>query len=337
MPSPDLSHSLAPWERFCARHHDHPELQGHTLYAIPEGLLKAIEQEAPDLLSSSEKRFERDLARYGGVGFHCGRPIPFRLFGEVQRQPLNAAESKWRRRIESSARRIERLVDENMSSLGRHQAEVDARRRRRNEFRNRVLERQRGYVGWLLTNPDFRAERDAFFAQWMRRLRLASRETGIPISHEQRPRTTPRKTIRHFWADAVKFLWKWGLEGMVTPDLPLPIYPGLERPSFGDSSNLRASGTVLFIPWYPIVDKDMRLDDLIDNHRLEASLSHLEDWLRSPIARGWGFERFGVILRLYVWMGLALRRRYPDRMAGQVTHLDRALASVTQTGLLLKI
>jgi hypothetical protein len=198
MPSPDLSHSLVPWERFCARHQDHPALRSPTLYAIPEGLLNAIEQESPDFLTTTEKRFERDLARYGGVGFHCGRPIRFRLFGEMQRQALNAAESQWRRRIEASVHRIEQLFEEYMTSLDRHRAEVDVHRRQRDEFRNRVLERQRGYVGWLLTNPDFRSERDAFFAQWMRRLRLASRETGVPLSQERLPRTTPRKSTRHF-------------------------------------------------------------------------------------------------------------------------------------------
>jgi hypothetical protein len=326
MPSPDLSHSHVPWEQFSARHQDHPALLGQTLYAIPDGLLNAIEQESPEFLTTREKRFERDLARYRGVGFHCGRPIRFRLFAEMQRRPLNSAESRWRRQIGKSERQIDQLFTEYMESLGRPQGNVEAHRLQRDEFRNRVLERQRGYVGWLLTNADFRAERDAFFAQWMRRLRLASRETGVPLSQQQRPRTTPRKPTRQFWADAVQFLWKWGLEAMLTPDLPLPMDPGLERPSFGDPSALMAAGTVLFIPWYLVVDKDMRLEELIDNYRLEASLSHLEDWLRTPIGRGWGFERFGLILRLYVWIELALTRRYPDRMAGQVNHLDRALA-----------
>jgi hypothetical protein len=316
MPSPDLSHSLLPWERFCERHPDHPALRNNTLYAIPEGLLRAIEQESPDFLTATEKRFERDLARYGGVGFHCGRPIRFKLFGEMQRQPFNPAESRWRQRIDAAERRIDQSFEEYMTSLGRHQAEVVAHRQQRDEFRKRILERQRGYVGWLLTNPDFRAQRDGFFAQWMRRLRLASRESGVSLDQGQRPSKTPRKTTRDFWADAVQFLWRWGLEAMVTPDLPLPLDPGLERPNFGDQSSLRAAGMVFFIPWYLVVDKDMRLDELIDNYRLEAPLSHLEDWLRSPLGRGWGFERFAVILRLYVWIGLALQRRYPDRMAG---------------------
>ena len=83
---------------------------------------------------------------------------------------------------------------------------------------------------------------------------------------------------------------------------------------------------MLFIPWYMVIDKDMRLDELIENHRLDTSLSHLDDWLRAPSGRGWGFERYGVMLRLYIWIGLALARRYPDRMAGQAIRLDRAFA-----------
>src|SRR5580704_1757288 len=98
MPSPDLSRILLPWERFCARHDDHPAIQSHTLYAIPERLLDAIEQEAPDFLTAREKRFERDLARFGGVGFHCGRPIRFALLPELQPRALDADDRKWQRR-----------------------------------------------------------------------------------------------------------------------------------------------------------------------------------------------------------------------------------------------
>ena len=177
-----------------------------------------------------------------------------------------------------------------------------------------------------ISNPDFRAERNAFFAQWKNVLRRASENDGAPLSLGQRPDKMPRKRTRDFWADAVKFLWKWGLQAMATPELPLPMDPGLERPSFGNPSDLRAAGTVLFIPWYLVIDKDMRLDELIENHRLDASLSHLDDWLRAPSGRGWGFERYGVMLRLYIWIGLALARRYPDRMAGQAIRLDRAFA-----------
>jgi hypothetical protein len=113
---------------------------------------------------------------------------------------------------------------------------------------------------------------------------------------------------------------------MATPELPMPIDPGLERPNFGNPSDLRAAGTVLFIPWYLVIDKDMRLQELVENHRLDTPLSHLDDWLPAPEGRGWGFERYGIMLRLHIWIGLALARRYPDRMAGQAIRLDRAFA-----------
>jgi hypothetical protein len=322
----DANRDSARWRQFGARYHGTPALIGNALYAIPERLLDAIEQEAPDFFSAREKRFERDLARYGGVGFHRGQPIRFALLPEMQPAALNADDRKWQRRLEATDHKIDQLRYEQMVLLGRSEAQVQLHYRQREQFRSRVIERQRGYVGWLLTNPDFRAEREAFFAQWKNALRRVSENDGGPLSLGQRPDKMPRERTRRFWADAVKFLWKWGLQAMATPELPLPMDPGLERPSFGEPSDLRAAGTVLFIPWYLVVDKDMQLDELIDNYRLEASLSHLDDWLRAPSGRGWGFERFGLILRLYVWIGLALQRRYPDRMAGQVTHLDRALA-----------
>jgi hypothetical protein len=317
---------LLAWDRFRARHRNNPALEDHTLYAIPEGLVNAIEQEVPDLLASREKRFERDLACYGGVGFHNGQPIRFALLPEMKRTKLTADESKLQRRIQKSDREIRQLFNEHWRLLGRNEAQVQAYLGRVEQFRSRVVERQRGYVGWLLTNPDFRTDRDVFFTQWKNVLRRASEQDGEPLSLGQRPGTRPPKRTRHFWADAVKFLWKWGLQAMATPELPLPIDPGLERPNFGHPSDLRAAGTVLFIPWYLVIDKDMRLEELIENHRLDTPLLHLKDWLPASEGRGWGFERYGVMLRLNIWIGLALARRYPDRMAGQATRLDRAFA-----------
>lgn len=314
------------WDRFRARHQNNPALEDHTLYAIPEGLVNAIEHEAPDLLAPREKRFERDLARYGGVGFHKGQPIHFALLPEMKRTALSTDELKRLRRLQKSDRAIQQIFNSHMRLLGRSEAQVQAYHGRREQFRNRVIERQRGYVGWLLTNADFRAERDAFFTRWKNVLRRASDNDGQPLSLGQRPDTRPPKKTRDFWADAVKFLWKWGLEAMATPELPLPIDPGLERPNFGRPSDLRAAGPVLFIPWYLVIDKDMRLEELIENHRLDTPLSHLKDWLPASEGRGWGFERYGTMLRLYIWIGLALARRYPDRMTGQAIRLDRAFA-----------
>ena len=119
-----------------------------------------------DFLAAREKRFERDLARYGGVGFHCGRPIRFALFPEMQPAVLNADDRKWQRRLEATDRKIDQLQYEQMVLLGRSDAQVEVHYRQREQFRSRVIERQRGYVGWLLTNPAFRAERDAFFDRW---------------------------------------------------------------------------------------------------------------------------------------------------------------------------
>jgi hypothetical protein len=238
MSSRNNSSGLLTWDRFRARHRDNPALEDHTLYAIPGGLVNAIEQEAPDFLASREKRFERDLARYGGVGFHKEQPIRFTLLPEMKRTALSTDESTRLRRLQKSDRELQRLFNEHMRLLGRSEAQVQAYQGRREQFRSRVIERQRGYVGWLLTHPDFRTERDTFFARWKNVLRRASENDGQPLSLGQRPDKLPPKRTRDFWADAVKFLWKWGLEAMATPELPLPIDPGLERPNFGHPSDL---------------------------------------------------------------------------------------------------
>jgi hypothetical protein len=167
---------LLPWERFRARHGGNPQLRNDTLYAVPEGLLKAIDLEAPDFFAAREKRFERDLARYGGVGFHRGQPIRFALLPEMKRTALSTDELKRLRQLQKSDGELQQLFNRHMRLLGRSEAQVHAYHGRREQFRSRVIERQRGYVGWLLTNADFRTERDAFFTRWKNVLRRASEQ-----------------------------------------------------------------------------------------------------------------------------------------------------------------
>ena len=59
---------------------------------------------------------------------------------------------------------------------------------------------------------------------------------------------------------------------------------------------------------------------------MQMPLAHLDGWLRGPQARQWGFARYAVMLQLYVWLELALRRRYPDSLDRQVVRVDRAFA-----------
>jgi hypothetical protein len=317
---------LARWSGFKALYRGNPALEQETLYAIPEKLLSAIAKEAPSLLSAKERRFERDLSRYGGVGFHRGSPISFPFLPESQLAPLDAEDRKWNRRLQESATGIRQLEVDLMRSMGRSELQVDNQHRRTEGFRDRILQRQRGYVGWLLTEPAFRSERDAFCAQWQKESRGQMRAFGTVASLSWPGFTNAQKVDPAFRADTVKFLWKWGLQALETYELPVPIDPGLDRPNLGSPHNLRAAGTVLFVPWYLVVDKNLRLEEIIEHHRTEVSLPHLGNWIRGRQNSRWGFARYAVMLQLYVWIELALARRYPERLRGQVVRLDRAFA-----------
>jgi hypothetical protein len=326
MPAMRRKDSLARWKLFKARHRGHPALHEETLYALPPKLLTAIENEAPALLDRHERRFEQDLSRYSGVGFYRERLITFPLLPGMPPAPLSANERQWNQRVEKTGKALDQLGDDLLSSLGRNPLQIEEHRRRFERFQQRIVERQRGYAGWLLTQAAFREERDSYCAKWQKESRRQMVRFGMPASLSSLQFTTAAESDRAFHGDTAKFLWKWGLQGLATSELPVPIDPGLHRPNFGSPHDLRAAGTVLFVPWYFVVDKNLRLEEFIEHQRQELSLSHLADWTRGRESRRWGFARYAVMLQLYVWIELALAKRYPGRLAGQFFRLDRAFA-----------
>ena len=79
----------------------------------------------------------------------------------------------------------------------------------------------RGYVGWLLTNPEFLKEHDALF----RNNRDAIRCHGIPKPVVAKPVLADRDENEPFVFEFQDFCHRWRLQTFAGPYLPLPIEP----------------------------------------------------------------------------------------------------------------
>jgi hypothetical protein len=104
------------------------------------------------------------------------------------------------------------------------------------------------------------------------------------------------------------------------------LLPALSGPNLYSLTDQEAAGVALFVPWYLLVRRDMGLEDIIDQHRLEHPQPHLQSWIRGRKSTNFGVERFALMSQAYVWLELALRPRYAARLRGSLGRIDLAFA-----------
>ena len=88
--------------------------------------------------------------------------------------------------------------------------------------------------------------------------------------------------------------------------------------------NMSESGMVLFIPWYLLKDKKLKLADMVDLSRATGGGHGFNTWLDSQGEEG--IKRSARILVLYLFRVLVLDRRYPDRVERNKARIDAAFA-----------
>jgi hypothetical protein len=94
-------------------------------------------------------------------------------------------------------------------------------------------------------------------------------------------------------------------------------------PSFYDLRRVHEAGLTLFLPWYLSREKDLKLREVCEQQAILMRPSHLAGWLERT--KHFGHERSAVMLNLYVYLELALKARYGDRIRGNTQALDYAL------------
>ncbi len=286
-----------------------------------------MSQEGVDVFRGNDEEFERDLARTAGRGFFLGRPIQiWELRGDAMAVQETPEQQRMDELHRESAIRIKQMLVEEMQQDGMTEKQINEHEANATKINVAAEERRAGYAGWLVTDPGFRRARDVMHGKWNKQIEKLRRFPCVPMSLMGVSGDRFLTDDHEFDADFQHFYSHWGLERMATWELPVPLRPELVTPSFYHLPDVGHAGLLVFMPWYLFRDRDISLRDLID-HRLQSlPPKHLAEWIMHE-EENWGHKRYGVIFCLYVYLELALNRRYGPRVTGNVDNLDRAFAA----------
>ncbi len=107
------------------------------------------------------------------------------------------------------------------------------------------------------------------------------------------------------------------------------MLPSLGSPSMNHLPSIAGAGLLIFVPWYLLRDKRIDLDEIVDQKRMLGSASQLDEWLEKT-HEGLGISTLCAMFRLYVYIECCLKRRYPEKTAGEISKIDSAMASIFQ-------
>ncbi len=305
-----------PWQKFERLHRRHPHLMTDTLYALPESLIRILQEHLPHLWSAADLRFEVDLSRLAGGGFFYRRPF----LNPLVSTPLTA---------ESQA--IEAGAQEAVVGLLKAEGLNDLRIRRHFEARDKRIEaanlRAAAYTAWLVTNEEFLEEWDYFAESWKERVETTGRfpTRSVSLFGEQSHSADLEE------AKLIEFFSRWSLLTFSTWDLPVPLNPQFFGIVRGDPISLAPAGLLIFLPWHLLRDESITLKDLSAERMNVANPDHLEKWFEQDHSgqKNMGYIRLRRSLVLYIYLLLGLNVRYPERLLGQMKQIDRAFADLS--------
>lgn len=315
-----------PWSEFARKHAGNPALDHETLYALPEGLIDAIQERFPGFFSPQEVAFERDLANYSGGGFFLHRLIRHPIVPPptiVHRTPeMNEMNERQRRAHE----RIHRMLLEEYAKEGVTESEIDQSNTSAAALQAAVDARRIGYTGWLVMNPEFQRDLRDFLRKRRRRIMREGVFPRVPESLMVDSPTHIPVERRPYYAHYMWFFVKWGLETMVSWELPLPMEPALGSLNLYNLESVRGGGILLYVPFFLLRDKVTRLQELATAEAQRRAPGSLKSWLNKENKK-WGHIRYGLTLRLYLALKLGIERRYPERVRRKISKLDEAFGT----------
>ncbi len=305
-----------------------PEPKSDTLIALPLRLIDLIQKRAPTLWTSEDVRFERTLRERVGSGI-CRNVI---FVTEFAGYPDEAGSERQSdavdKRYHKSQKSISAKERERLRKGGWSEARIDLLQRQQDAFAQKIRDLTKGYLGWLVTEPGFRLELVLFLDEHKAWICNEGRFPEIPqwfFTERVSPScsTTEAANEESF---ASMFLQRWGLETLLTPDLPYPIRPQLGGAGLYDLYKLsEIGGLVLYVPWYLFHDQSLTLRDILNRRTTENKPNHLDEWLKKQPDR-WGYSRYVAMFDIYVFWLLGLQARYGQRLDGHVRRLEESFA-----------
>lgn len=301
------------WEEFAGRHRGSRHLAHDPLYSLPERLIDHLVDQVPEIFDEHEEAFERDLAKTSRAGlFSRHRVVPCLLLaGPVEED--QGERDRWIRDAQAEHLEAYGIGPQRLDRFDEKQAEHD----------RRADLRAAAYAGWLVSGPQYLAERDDLRQREGAYVEEQGGFPSLPRSYLGEPAgaADPREARYH------PFYRRWNLSSFLTWDLPLPLLPEVGVTTL-DTFTLSGAGVTVFLPWYVAQDGRFSPDQLVAHLKSLLRPAHLEGWLAAPAGGGkaLGDVRYRHYLALYRYRGLVLGRRYADRLGRRTMQLDRAFA-----------
>lgn len=313
------------WQEFKKRHPKHPSIKSGLIHALPIGLIEALKKHLPDLWTKEDLQYEYDLNEIAGMGFFLQQPFWYPLLREYF-PASSIAESQYQQKLSDIQQKLQAEIVENMKHYGCSDQTIDKHFKEQEKYKLQSEERQKGYAGWLVTSPAFQVLKAEFIEKWWNQIKKRGEFPNISKMLKDSPPSSQKQRL--FYESYTRFYYDWGLETLTTPYLPLPMYSNPVGVSQYGEEVFATSGVALFIPWYLLADQDLNLHEIAKHHLSYGHKKHLQDWLgkgsQGGNKQGWGYNRFSIMLKMFIFQECGLYARYRERLNRQTKKIDEA-------------
>lgn len=313
---PGLRNWYSELEQFRTRHEATEHVDTNPLYPLPQRLLQAIRREMPGWLSRAELAFEADLAEL------CDGQKVAVFFDELQTHRLLVSTTH------------SPIGDDQLQAManadGRTPAAIALAIRHAEQSAQLMNSQLEAYVGWLLTDPTFRHERDELRAQWeplVNRIGQLPRRPVELLSDPNFRRSLVRREAcaitPEFIAAFAEFYARWNLNALVTWDLPEPL--GFNLGGVDGTAELAGLADRPSIQLPPTLRLSARLPAREILTPRSPTATPAGRWQAVPEQQ---HQRYRQLFRLHFYRDVALVSRYGSRFRGNQAQLDEVFGEL---------
>jgi hypothetical protein len=303
------------------------------LFALPTNLIRAIEKHDSDFWTEEESRFENNLAvTSGGVFINrllaAGQPRrPFLLECDFLSDCQSDEILEMNNLFKNTGEEIRNDATKELGLAGVPPGDITEMWTTEEEFRTGVANTRLAYAGWLTLNKTFLEELQSLRDQSPSTIGPEGRFPVLQGNYSQGDYETWGKLWRGNWTPSDRkerkfdkkcqaFFERWCIQALFNWDIPIPLGTlGLL------DSQPQSCGVHIFLPWYAFKKRELKIPEYLYSQAVQQQASPLASWLKKG---GQGLVYYERLFRMFVYFGLAICRRYADRISKRPTRLDRA-------------